>query len=331
MSSALISIIDFLVLFTALVFLTKAADIVVHSISHLSRSNKIEPFALAGVLSAAATNLPELFVSVSGAVMGDTNLVLGVVLGSNIANITLIAGMVAVIGGSLGVVGDFIKKDVLKAFLVLLFPLFLLIDGNLSFFDGLLLVAAFILYHLTVFQKKREYGYYRENTPFWSTRKWLSRFNRTYKNKQLLWLIFGLVMLLFSADVAVEVATRIAVDLRLPLIIIGLFFIAVGTSLPELVFEARAARLGQTGMVFGNLLGSLVANATLILGLTALIHPVSIAGREQYVFQALIMFFLSFLLLWFFIKTKLKLQRWEGGVLVIAYLLFLFLQLRLVY
>ena len=166
--------------------------------------------------------------------------------------------------------------------------------------------------------------------PFWSLGKWLQSFSRAYKTGQVKWLILGLIMLLFSSTIAVEVATRIAVDLRIPLILIGLFFIAVGTSLPELVFEVKAARLGQTGMVFGNLLGSLVANATLILGLAALIHPISVAGRERYVFQAQSVFVGSFLLLWFFIRTKLKLQRWEGFVLTLVYLLFILVEFRLV-
>ena len=105
--------------------------------------------------------------------------------------------------------------------------------------------------------------------------------------------------------------------------LVGLFLVAVGTSLPELSFEIEAIRKKEVGMVYGNLLGSIVANSSLILGVTALIVPIRLSERdvESYL-VATVAFVLVFGAFWWLVRTKKRLDRWEGGVLVLIYGLF---------
>ncbi|NMC36558.1 sodium:calcium antiporter [Candidatus Beckwithbacteria bacterium] len=329
MLSFFITLVDVLLFFAALFFLTKASQIIITALNALSKSSKVEIFAIAGLFSAVATSLPELFVALSSAIAGKPKLVVGMVIGSNVADVTLVIGMVAVLGGGLRVVNGFIKKDVLKSFLILMFPLTLLLDGKLARTDGALLVFAFLLYHATVLHSKRQDVSKQATKQIKNVGRWLHVLGKSYDKKQLSSFVFGIVMLLVSANVVVQTGSRIALDLHMPIVLIGLFLIAVGTSLPELALELRAARQKQVSAVFGDLLGSLIANSTLILGLTALISPVTLGTGSTSVLTASIMFLFGFALLWLFVRTKLILQRWEGLVLVGLYALFLFIEYSL--
>jgi cation:H+ antiporter len=139
-------------------------------------------------------------------------------------------------------------------------------------------------------------------------------------------LILAVIVLLVAAEMMVKLAGAIAISLKVSTFLIGLFLLAVGTSLPELSLEIESIRKRQVGMALGDLFGSVVANATLILGLVALINPIRLSnGIQEYALAAAV-FGVMFLLFWGFIKSKKKLERWEGLVLVLAYLAFVVLE-----
>jgi cation:H+ antiporter len=108
-------------------------------------------------------------------------------------------------------------------------------------------------------------------------------------------------------------------------LLVGLFLVAIGTSLPELAFELKAIREKEPGMVFGDLLGSVVANGTLIIGITSLISPIKIQAFNEYLL-ATAAFVVIFGVFYLFIRTKKKLERWEGAVLLGAYVIFILLE-----
>ncbi len=140
--------------------------------------------------------------------------------------------------------------------------------------------------------------------------------------RHLGWLFLGAALLIFSADIIVRMAIKIAFSLQIPLFWVGLFLVAVGTSLPELSFELAAVRKRQTDMVMGDLLGSVVANSTLILGVVCLIVPIKVASL--YIYLTATMFFLAiFAFFYVFVRTKRRLERWEAGVLVFLYFVFI--------
>jgi cation:H+ antiporter len=303
--------------------LVKATELLIQALDQLTKSTRLKKFALTSLLLALATSLPELFVSVSAALANQPGLALGNILGSNIADMSLVIGGAAIVGGSLAVSGEFLKQEIFYTFLAGALPLLLLIDNYLSRLEGILLILVYGAYNYTVLWGRAKNRDFLTSAPI---RKFLKRFNQSSAPKHLAWVFIGVALLLFSADWLVRIATAMAYQIHLPVLFIGLFLISLGTSLPELSFEIAAVRKKEIGMVFGDLLGSVVANSTLILGLTALIRPIQLEHGLSVYFIATIFFAIIFSCFWFFVRSKKRLDWWEGLILIMVYLLFIIIE-----
>ncbi len=303
--------------------LIKATDILMINLKALSRKTRIGQFAITAFLLALGTSLPELFVGITSALEGEPSLSLGNVIGSNIADVSLVIGGAALVGGAVSVRGIFLKRDVFYAFLAGAAPMVLLFDRNLSRIDGLILLALYGFYNFWIFTERyraKKTGLLKEEEENF-VRRLIRKLNHKGTKRELAWIFLGIALLLFSADVLVRVAKGLAIALNIPVLLIGLLLVAVGTSLPELAFSLKAIQEKESEMVFGDLLGSIVANGTLIIGITSLIAPIKIRAFDEYL-VATMAFVLSFGLFYFFIRTKKKLERWEGALLIGFYLAF---------
>ncbi|KPJ71088.1 hypothetical protein AMJ51_00125 [Microgenomates bacterium DG_75] len=315
-----------LLIFGFSVLLIKATDVIVVNLKALSRQTRIGKFAITGFLLALATSLPELVVGMTAALENKPNLALGNILGSNIADLSLVIGGAALVGGTVAVKGIFLRRDVFYAFLAGAAPMMLLLDKQLGRVDGLILLALYGFYNVLILkERQRQLAEARDGREESFIRRLLRRLSHEGTKKELGWLFLGVALLLFSADMIVRIAGKMAMALNIPILLIGLFLVAVGTSLPELAFELRAVREKESGMVFGDLLGSVVANGTLIIGIVALIAPIRIRAFNEYLL-ATIAFVLLFSLFYLFIRTKHKLERWEGAFLLGVYILFVLLE-----
>src|SRR3989344_5717001 len=289
----------FLIVILSLV-LIKAADMVIVSIRRLSRETHTGVFAISAVILALGTSLPELFVGITSALESSQNLALGVVLGSNIANIALIGGLAAFVAGRVVIHSDYVIHEVWIAFLAGILPAFLALDGVLSRVDALILISVYLAY-TTGFFKRRYLQIAKEQQEETS---FVYRFFRKFKNlpqgrtREFGKLFVGVAMLLASSDIIVRLSTFLAAYAQIPLFLVGLFVIAIGTSLPELVFSIRSLSDHEPSMFFGNLLGSTIANSTLIVGVTTLINPLNIVAYDEY-FSAVIAFVVIFASFWF--------------------------------
>jgi len=284
--------------------LVKATDLTIGALSRLSRTLKIGAFAITAFLLALATSLPELLVSTAAALEGNPNLALGIIVGSNIANLSLVIGGAALVGGTIPVVGKFLKRDLFYTFLAAALPLLLLLDKRLGMGDGVVLLIVYGAYNYTILREQPKATEIKQES---MAKRILHRLYTRQSEKQLAWLGVGVVLLVISADMVVQSATAVATSLYLPPLLIGLILVAVGTSLPELSFEIQAIKQRKIAMVFGNLLGSVVANSTLILGITAMIRPIQLDGGLQSYLVATLAFLVIFNLFWFFVHTKKKL------------------------
>ena len=303
--------------------LIKATDILVVNLRAFSKVSGMGEFVTTALILALATSFPELFVGLTAAFEGQPNLSLGNVVGSNIANLSLVTGGAALIGGSLAVHGIFLRRDVFYAFLAGAAPMILLFDKYLGRVDALILLALYGFYNTWILAERRREMMEEEKGGV--TRRFLRYLNHQGTKKELAWIFLGIAFLLFSADMIVHLATKLALLAHIHIFMIGLFLVAVGTSLPELAFETKAVREHKPSMVFGNLLGSIVANSTLIIGVTSLISPIRIGAFREYLL-ATMAFVVIFGLFYFFIRTKRKLERWEGVVLLGVYLIFVLLE-----
>jgi cation:H+ antiporter len=306
--------------------LIKATDIIVINLKGLSRKSKVGQFAITTFLLALATSLPELVVCLAAALENESNLALGNVVGSNIADLSLVIGGAALIGGAVMVRGVFLRRDVFYAFLAGAAPMVLLFDKTLNRMDGLILLALYGFYNTWVLrERQKRLAEARGGDEESLAMRLLRQLGHRGTQKEMAWLFLGVALLLFAAEMIVRLASKMAVVFNLPLLLIGLFLVAVGTSLPELAFSLKAIREHESAMVFGDLLGSVVANGTLIIGLVALISPLRIQAFDEYLL-ATIAFVAIFGIFYLFIRSKHRLERWEGAALLGVYLIFVLLE-----
>jgi len=298
----------------SILLLAKASDILVKNITKIAAYKKWSEFTVSFLL-AAATSFPELAICVTAALNNEVNLALGNIIGSNIANVTLVVGLIAVAGANIRITVRERKQDSIYAAIITLLPLALIIDGSLSRIDGLILLASYLTYISRLYMLRSD-GIHNLEKP--------KRPLSTY----VIHFIFGTILLLFGSKVLVSTAGNTAQSLGLPLVFVGLFVVGVGTSLPELFFGMRAALQKKGQMVIGDILGSVIFNAGLILGITALISPIKIVSFNV-VFSSALFLVLSILAFTFFLRTEYRLTRIEGTILALLFVVFMALEFGL--
>lgn len=309
----------YIILFLVSVYiLVKSGAIAVKNLVAVARYLRISEYVLAFILMALATSLPEFFVGINSALSKTSILSLGNVIGSNIVNLSFVLGAVVIIAKGIRIESKIAKRDTWLVFFISILPVLLLIDKNLSRADGVILLIAFIWYFRRILKDKEAF------------KKRMNHVARTVEEfwqfiKDLIVFILAIVILLGSSWAVVKTAELIAQGLNLTLALIGLILVAIGTSLPELVFGIKSVITRHEGMNLGNLIGSTVINSTLILGITALVFPIKIEDFNLILTSGLFMI-LTILIVNFFIATKDKISLREGMILIGLYVLFLIIE-----
>ena len=300
--------------------LIRATDLLTDHLKELAWKTRLGEFFLTSFLIGIATSLPEISVGITSALDGIPAISLGNVIGSNVANLSIITGIATLIGGALVVRDQTYTSDFLYALFAGVAPILLLVDGELTRVDGLILIALYGYYNVALLRKHNksidEEGFLKSL---------LYRMKRNHVGRNFKYLFLALVLIIFSADMMVKSGQYIAQFLGVPVFLVGLFLIAVGTSLPELAFGFRAIKRDEPELFMGNLLGSTVVNATFIVGLTVLIHPIIPVAVSEYLI-ATIMFVASLLFFIVFFRTKKRIVPWEGAFLIVLYTIFILLE-----
>lgn len=300
------------------IFLSKSATFLVKELTALSKILGLTRFTVSFILMAVATSLPEAVVGVTSALDNKAALSLGNVLGSNIADLTLVIGLGALFCRGIKVQERVAQKDIFYMNLSATIPLIMLWDGILSRAEGviLLLIFFYYMYRLVIEQKDYSEKFNHVNTQTQTKISHITRF------------VVGVIVMVASAEVMVRSASSLAVDLRIPLVMIGLFAVAVGTSLPELSFQITTMVKRKSSMAFGNILGSVVTNSTLVLGLTSVIKPITVSHTSLFVLSS---FFLIGVLAIFtiFLRSEKKLSWNEGVGLTLIYIIFMITEFTL--
>ena len=310
------------IIFFSLILL-KATDLLVVHLKALAEKTHLGDYLLSTVIVGLATSLPELTVAVTSSLAGAPNLAMGNAIGSNIANLSLVAGLAALVGGSIAVRNHSYSSDLIHAFMAGLAPLFLLMDNVLSRVDGLILISLYGFYNYFILRDRNKEMLAEERTNVFSLI--VSRLRNNGSGKHIMLIFLSLALLLFSGDMMVKFAIQLSDVMHIPVLLVGIFFITFGTILPELIVEFKAIRQRETALFMGNVLGTIVANGTLIVGITALIAPITIQAFNEYII-ATVFFLSTFTFFYFFIKTKSRLDRWEGFVLLATYAIFAVLE-----
>jgi cation:H+ antiporter len=296
-------------------FLVKSGSILVKVLTMMSRYFRLTEYVFAFILMTFATTMPELFVGIAAGIRNVSTISLGNIIGSNLVNLTFILGFVVIIAKGLKIESKIAKKDAWIIIFIALLPLLLLFDKQLSRGEGIVLMIVFVWYIYHILKSKEAFTKRID-----SVKKDAEAFKKLVKN--ILLFFAAAAVLLLSSWGVVESAKLIAGELYLPLTLIGIVLVALGTSLPELVFGVRAVIAKHEGLSLGNLVGSVVVNSTFILGLVAVINPIRIESFNViYVGGAFMI--LAILITNIFLATQEKISWKEGVFLIVFYLGFL--------
>ncbi len=292
--------------------LVKSAEYAVKSVAHLARYLRLTEFVTSFILVAFVSSLPEGFISIIAALGGDPSIGVGTLLGGNIADLTLILGLVALAGHPVRIHSSIIKKDLYFAALMLL-PIILGLNGVISRVDGIILISAGIIFML-VLLREREYFH----KPYEIKDHWI---------KHLAVFAISLTVMLFAANYIVDSTHSLALGLGIPSLLIGLVLVALGTTLPEFTFALQSVRSGHADLAIGDLLGTVVVDATIIMGITAIISPIAINVMLLSIIGVFTLFAVAFSLL--FMRTDGILSKNEAMALVLFYVAFVVVQILL--
>lgn len=307
-------IMNLMLFLIACVVLVIAGSFLVKSLSRIGSYLRISEFVIGFMIMAFATSVPELFIGISSALAKNTALALGTVIGSNIADLTLVIGIAILLKRGIVIESKKTKTDALYMFFIAALPFVLMWIGNsISRIDGIILLGAFFVYAKKLFKERKIFKKEVKN----HEKKWEPILNTVL-------FIFSLALLFLSSRFVVKYATLLSIDLLISPIIIGLFLIAIGTSLPELVFESRAVLMGHSEMALGDLIGSVIVNSTLVLGVTALIFPIT-ANFLLFFSSGIFMLIVAFLFATF-VESGNKLYIKEGVSLILLYMFFIIIE-----
>ena len=289
----------------------KGADWLTEGAAALARRMQMSEMMIGLTIVAAGTSAPELFVSVVSALKGTPDLAVGNVVGSNTMNSMLIVGTAALVAPMV-ISRSTVRKDIPFAIAASVLLLVLCMNGDLTRIDGLLLLAGFAAFMGYTLKNAKNQDY--ENRPLIQDETSKSNW------KNILLVLWGLVGLVIGSNVFVDHASSLAYALGISEGVVGLTVVAGGTSLPELATSVVAARKGQSAIAIGNVIGSNVFNVLLILGLTATISPLQIEGITTIDMAVMLV---SIVMVWLFSRPRYTVERWEGAVLVVGYLIYL--------
>lgn len=311
----------YLALIAGFLVLIKSADWLVDGASAIAKKLHVSELVIGLTIVALGTSAPELFVNIFASLQGNSQIAIGNILGSNIANILLILGICALIYPLRVTKGTTFKEiplSLLAAIMVWIMASDAILDGLnfnlLTRTDGLALLGFFAIFMFYVFSIAKN----QTNTGSVSSAKTMSLL------KSVFFIIAGLAGLIVGGKWIVDSAVTLATAWGVSQSLIGLTIVAMGTSLPELAASAMAAYKKNADLAVGNIVGSNIFNIFWILGLSSIIKPLPFSSQNALdlgmtVFATLLLF------LWMFIGKKHVLQAWQGMVFIMIYAVYIFI------
>ena len=294
---------EYLLLLIGFVLLIKGADFFVDGSSSLARIMKVPSVIIGLTIVAMGTSAPEASVSVNAALAGSNDIAISNVIGSNLFNGLVVVGVCAFMAG-FKTNPEILKRDMPLNIIVTAILCIMLLDRHINRIEGIILLIGMAVYIAAMVistLKNRETA---------DECKILSL------PKSLIFIIGGLIAVIFGGTLVVDNACLIAKDFGVSENFIGLTIIAIGTSLPELVTSITATRKGDSGLALGNAIGSNLFNILFILGMSATICPLNVLSES--IIDCIILL-VSAVILYVFARTKKTMNRWEGIVCVFLY------------
>ena len=303
-------------IFLGFLLLVVGGEFIVRSSVALSLKFNISKFVIGMTVVSFATSLPELIVSVNAALNNSPSIAINNVIGSNIANIGLVLGLISILG-KITVDNYFYKRDwPWMFFFSLLIWFFISQDSVLQKHEGLILFLILIFFTLTII-KKSNYLDFKGSID--------DELLKTSNFKIFVWLIISSITLYFGSEFLVDGAVNLAKQISISEAVISVTIVAIGTSVPELAASLVAIAKKEEGISVGNLIGSNIFNIGSVLGITAMIKEIPIAEE---IIQRDIIWMLIFALIVVVlavIPRKNYLTGFKGFILFSMYLYFIYI------
>ena len=290
-------------------------DFLVSGSVRFARYLKVSSFVIGATVLAFGTSAPELAASILAALDDAPELAMGNIIGSNIANIGLVLGLVCLIA-PITIASSRFKREYPPFLLSALLILFLAWDLKIDDLEGIIMVGLLAIYIWRSFNYKEDL-----NTQSEEEVRFFSDKGPTF---QVLLILIGLIGLVSGAKLLVSGGVSIARTLGIGEWFIGITVVAIGTSLPEIVSSIMAARRGHGEMAIGNIFGSNIFNILMVLGITSIIHPLHIT--EPIHPDLMIATGLTCLLFILMLRGKHSLEKISGVILLVTYFLYIALK-----
>ncbi len=298
-------------LLLSLIFVASLALLVFASAKFINASEKLglalglPPFVIGVTVVALGTSLPELVSSVFAVLHGNSEIVVGNIVGSNLTNLLLIIGVVGFLGKSVTINFDFKKVSLPFLIVTPLFLLFAIWDLKIALWEGIALLAMCVSYVFLSLRKGNDL-----------TDDVVPKITSTV----ILWLLLGGVGIYFGAQYNIESVVKIGEVLKVSPAIIALTAVALGTSLPELFVSLAAVRQGKGEIAIGNILGSNIYNIVAIGGISRMVGEINVPIEIR---TTTIWIMLGATALFAYMLWNKHLSRWEGIILLLGYIAFL--------
>lgn len=307
MPTALMDLLPYLLLFiVSLAVLLKGSDWFVSAAEKIGLSFGISPFIIGVTIVAFGTSLPELASSIVAVLAGESEIVVGNVVGSNITNVALVLGIVAIIGGRVKIIKDIMNTDIPLLLVSAVLLWFILSDQQVTIIEAVILLLSLLVFLTYSFKSGKE----EDNNEERIAAGW----------QQYALVVVGGVLVYFGAEYTIVSISQISTHIGISPEIIALSLVALGTSLPELVVSIAAARRGNTEMAVGNVLGSNIFNTYAVMSIPRFFGTLTIPP-DVLGFSLPLMIGITLLLSVMCLSRTIS--QWEGWMLILIYVFFI--------
>lgn len=294
----------------ALLIIIKGATMATRYATRLAESFHLSKYAVGFIIVAVISVLPEAFIAINSAIGGVSSFGLGMLFGASVTDLTLIFAIIVLFAQrGLKVESKILKNHVVYPFLLFL-PLVLGMDGYFSRLDGVaLIIAGMVFYYIAL----------RNGTSGGATP---AHEHSRYANFSML--LFSMALLLVGAYFIVASATTLATLLGIQPILIGVLIVGLGTTMPELFFSLESVKKRADSLAIGDILGTVLANATVVVGILASVSPFSFPVKIIYVTGAFMV--VASLVLFHCMRTGRALTRREAFMLIAFWIVFVLVE-----
>lgn len=305
----------------SLALVIKGATLATRYSAKLAEGFRLSQHVLGFIIVALISILPETFISINSALEGRPEFGLGTLFGSNVADLTLIFAILIIYARRGIKIESKVLKDVHLYPFFLLLPLLFGLNGHYSRIEGIALILAGGIFYYMIFR----HGVDASNEINTEEEERFKTLIRLFQNKNdnlkyIFLLFFSMALLMLGSHFTVTSATSLAYSLKVTPILIGMLVVSLGTTMPELFYSLKSVKKGDDGLAIGDIMGSVLADATIVVGILSLISPFAFPVKIVYI-TGLFMLTASLVLVYFMHSEKIITKK-EGYALLIFWIIY---------